>query len=584
MKKKIQILFIFSASLVVLLSGCRKDFDETVKIKDIIPEPTVFVETTVYGMVRDPDNKPLSYAKVSIGENEIVADRQGVFVFNNLLTPKYLSVVNARYFGYTTGHAIINTFAGDTGRLYLQLRKIKTLGSYTPGSDRRIIQTGSLRLTLDRMSFAKGDGSEYSDAVYVMGSLPKEADSAEQNEHLIARREGQDGILRSLASFSLSFSNSDGILQLHPGHAIATRWNINASDLDRAPDSIGLWRYDDLTDRWKETGRAGKKNKSYHFEISEGGQYRLASFSKMNYVSGTLQNTSGQKLTFAPLSFQYGNDAHIQIISTTAMGNYTLFLPSYSTPTMRVMTLCGETVGTLAISQMTNDIQWDHPEIIDDATSGHSFEGLMLDCDNEATSGGYVWVEGPEWTGEIFLTSGKGRFKGRLEACDDEKISLKGFDPIRKTEGEWLSLYLNDQTSEGLLKSCTNEIESFAYFIIEDRRINFTDCRLRTEIAGPNILASYVFEAKNTAFFIQHAYVERRIGSQQTEIWNIQDYTLSKFKYKVLEILSDPYIRKVKKSDGSIWVEFEITNANLLDKTRNRKIKHCRLHYFAPLK
>ncbi len=451
--------------LLALFSACRKDFDDTVKVTEITPDPTVKVESTIYGVVVDDSNEPLPFTNISLGNDEAITDKQGVFIMKNIYAPQYLGVLHVHHLNYTPEYHIINAFVGDTLRLFLHLSKERILGTIQPNTVKTTIKEELLHLFPDRVSYKDELQNEYTKTVYLRGRVVNRIKSIQQNTHSIAVKGNSKGILQQFALFEMYYRKESGFDLLYSNKNIPAQWDIIPELQTIAPTQLTVWHYDESTDLWRKSGEAKKVGTTYRFEVKESGKYCLASFSSMKYFSGTIKTSKGGNASFVPLSVKYGTFENTQHISTTHKGKFTVFLPENTSFSFNGYKLCGDVILSKTFSTTTQNTLLESPITLDDEENMHRFKGVLLDCDNNKLLNGYVSVSGEQWSNQIYLSNSDGKFAGTLETCKDEKIIIEGFDPNKSSSGLPISLYLNSRVSEGLVTSCKEDIAGKAYVV-----------------------------------------------------------------------------------------------------------------------
>jgi hypothetical protein len=224
---------------------------------------------SISGKVLDKDNVPISQAEVKAGNVTTRTDADGYFILNNVKVPTKTAFVKVEKSGYFQGS---RTFIAHNGAInYVNIRLIPKSNngnfSATAGGTVSIASGSTLNFQPNSIVDASNN-TAYSGSVTVSAFFidPSETDfiTIMPGDLRGVTTTGEERGLQSFGMMAVELTGSSGQkLQLANGKPATLNFNIPAALLSKAPATIPLWYFDELTGLWKEEGSATKQGDKY---------------------------------------------------------------------------------------------------------------------------------------------------------------------------------------------------------------------------------------------------------------------------------------------------------------------------------
>lgn len=262
---------LFSFIAITVFFSCKKN--NTTDPDPKLEEPNNAVNTLVFGVVTDENNKPLSGVTVNINNQDVLTDNNGGFTSKGVnITQR--TVLKANYNGYFQSIHLLELDGKKTQNVQIKLQKKVVVASFnaSSGTTANIGSSGaSVVFPADSYVDAKTN-QPYTGNIKVYARFAN-IDSPNFLETVPATMRATDanGTVNRLETFGmmevLMEDASGNPLQLSKNKATVKMPVANSQSVT-APNSIPLWSLDENTATWKQEGSATKQGNTYVGEVS----------------------------------------------------------------------------------------------------------------------------------------------------------------------------------------------------------------------------------------------------------------------------------------------------------------------------
>lgn len=294
--------YIFYYFIVILLIGCRKDFDiSTYSVSS--PFPKENVESNLRGIVTSEDGQPISQATIVVAGQTITTNRQGFFIVKKKLMDKYGQWVKASKGGYFTSGQFGFQTLGNSSFVHIRFIKkeqAQIFNSATGGT----ISANTSNPDLSKITFPANsiyyvnNGKRYDGPVHVYIKA-LQADSLNFVDRMPGDFRGKDKlgnakILSSYGMLALEIAGPLGEpLKMGDGQKAKISIQIPSTLQSNAPSQLPLYFLDEKTGIWIENGIAVQQNKSFTSEITNFGFINFATPDNYVFIEGGVSYTNG---------------------------------------------------------------------------------------------------------------------------------------------------------------------------------------------------------------------------------------------------------------------------------------------------
>ncbi len=430
------------------------------------------------GTVIDKNNSPIEGVTITIGNETVLTDNNGVFIIRDANVNEYFGYIKAEKTGYIHGSRSIVPSEG-TNKVTIMLLEANVVGTINSGSSETVALANGSSVSFDG-NFIKEDGSSYSGSVdVIMHHLDPVDEAMPMQMPGMLYAENEDGAERMLQTLGMLAAELRGTagedLNLAEGSTSEIKIPVDASLMNIAPATIPLWYFDEVNGYWKEEGSATLQGNMYVGTVSHFSFWNFDVPVETITLCITLTDESGNalnNLTLVITSEIYGT----RFSTTNELGEACGFTPSNESLVLNVYSydICGnsllytENIGPFSSDTNTTIIINTNPDIIEETVIG-----TIKTCDGDLVTNGYVQITYGNQTFTDSVTDGT--FEINLTRCAEyNTFSLSGFDYINtQTTGSINYTFTTPLTDIGNLNACNTITEIVEYTIDDNESIVF---------------------------------------------------------------------------------------------------------------
>ncbi len=452
------IIFIVSG-LILLSVSCRKDID-LVDTSYIFPGPKEYIKTSVGGIIVDEGDNVISNVKVSIGDKSLATDKNGIFLFKNIVVDSKNIYIRAEYPGYFTGSHTIITKPGTRNSIKIQLLSKTTVKTYQSNQIGSAIYN-DYSVEIPANAVITEDGTDYTGLVKIVSKwLDPTSDKLgdKMPGRLIGLSSG--GSITGLTTMGMIavelLNNADETLRLKDGFEATIKMKVPKSIVNKAPVVIPLWYFDEKNGIWKEEGSANLINGTYE------GKVKHFTFWNCDYnvpfveMVFKIVDQFGKPIEGAYVFAQILNLSSVGSGISDNNGEVSGFVPKDEIINIQV-SLPFSACMVPALTQQIGPYSQNSSIIltINNNLNNYTISGDVIDCDNNPVTEGYIYIKAKK---DIIWVNNSGHFEKTLMICGQPTVSiiLKGIDIInfKSSQDIILNLSSGDSVNIGTIQAC----------------------------------------------------------------------------------------------------------------------------------
>lgn len=265
--KIIALLFI-----IISISSCHKDEDESKMIATTIPTVKIFQEVTgdLIGYVYDENDQPVENALVTVYSGTTTTDKYGIYKFDNIKLDKLGTYIKVEKKGFVFGSDLVYPDK-STVYSYVNLLALSETGTFVAKDGGVIDIEGGGTITFPASDLLKQDGSEYIGKVVVTAKRLAPSDSNIEDKMPGGLRgettKGASVVLGTLGMIAVELRDDSGN-ELILKNPVTLSLPVEEAVLSNAPSEIPLWSFDEVRGYWKEEGKALLQDGNYIANLS----------------------------------------------------------------------------------------------------------------------------------------------------------------------------------------------------------------------------------------------------------------------------------------------------------------------------
>ncbi|MEO1030223.1 MAG: carboxypeptidase-like regulatory domain-containing protein [Bacteroidota bacterium] len=433
------------------------------------------------GTVIDINHNPIEAVTITIGNETVITDSNGVFVINNATVNERFGYVKAEKAGYIHGSRSVVPSSG-TNKVTIMLLEATIVGSVTSGSASEIVANDGSSVSFDG-NFIKEDGSSYSGSVdIIMHHLnPTDADMELQMPGMLyAENEaGAERMLQTLGMLAVELRGSGGEdLNLAEGSSSEIKIPVDPSLMATAPATIPLWYFDEAKGYWKEEGVATLQGDMYVGTVSHFSFWNCDIPAEAIMLCIDVVDASGQVFSYLKTSVtssiygtRGGNTNDLGIVCGLVPSNETLELNIHGSVLCDAELLHTETIGPFSADSSITVTVPDNPSMIQETITG-----ILNTCDGDPVTNGYVQINYDGLTFYEYVNDGS--FEIQLNRCSNSNstFSVLGSDFSNYQTTENLDYtFTTPTTNIGIINTCLSQDEYIQYVIDDSIFVTYTD-------------------------------------------------------------------------------------------------------------
>ena len=298
--------YFIHALIMLLFASCEIDNISDPTNSNQSTDPTEFtnnfgneITRNFIGEIIDINNLPLSSVAVTIGDQTVLTDNNGIFIINDAIVNERFGYVKANKAGYIHASRAVVPSEG-TNKVRIMMLSETVTGTTTSGIEETISLPNGASVALDG-NYINEDGEVYSGDVNVIMHFldPMDDDMEDQMPGMLyaANIQNEERMLKTFGMLAVELRGENGQdLNLAEDSSAEISVPVDESLIATAPNSIPLWHFDEVNGYWIEEGEATLVGNTYVGSVSH--------FTFWNYdipkeavnVCFTLENEIGNKL------------------------------------------------------------------------------------------------------------------------------------------------------------------------------------------------------------------------------------------------------------------------------------------------
>ena len=471
---------LFFLFLIIGLIGtsCRKN-------DDIItggPDPVIFVQTQVMGVIKDAQGQGLEGVNIRWGQQSATTDENGFYTFPSAAADEQGTVLQITANGYFNLTKTVVPI--PNGRTWLEaMLTPKTLSGTVQASAGGTVTINGAAVTLPAGGIVGSGNVPYTGTVNVYATWldPTSSTTLDRMPGNLSAitADDQSGSLATYGMIGVELETPSGApLQIAQGAEAQIRMNIPNAILADAPATISLWHFDVVKGKWIEEGVAEKVGNEYVGTVSHFSFWNCDIFFENVTLSGRVVDNNGTPLIgVRVLATLVNGDPNIPASAnawTNLDGEFGGKVPAGEVILIEILDQCGDVVFSQQVGPLSADL--DLGDItVDLAGNSIAITGSLVDCDDNPVTNGYVRVEVAGLT-VILPTATDGSVSAVVSTCDADELIAAGYD-VENLKSSPVQTYTSTGLSDldlGELSVCDN-LEEYILYTLDGITVLFAE-------------------------------------------------------------------------------------------------------------
>ncbi|HRW74718.1 MAG: hypothetical protein H6568_04295 [Lewinellaceae bacterium] len=471
---------LFFLFLIIGLIGtsCRKN-------DDIItggPDPVIFVQTQVMGVIKDAQGQGLEGVNIRWGQQSATTDENGFYTFPSAAADEQGTVLQITANGYFNLTKTVVPI--PNGRTWLEaMLTPKTLSGTVQASAGGTVTINGAAVTLPAGGIVGSGNVPYTGTVNVYATWldPTSSTTLDRMPGNLSAitADDQSGSLATYGMIGVELETPSGApLQIAQGAEAQIRMNIPNAILADAPATISLWHFDVVKGKWIEEGVAEKVGNEYVGTVSHFSFWNCDIFFENVTLSGRVVDNNGTPLIgVRVLATLVNGDPNIPASAnawTNLDGEFGGKVPAGEVILIEILDQCGDVVFSQQVGPLSADL--DLGDItVDLAGNSIAITGSLVDCDDNPVTNGYVRVEVAGLT-VILPTATDGSVSAVVSTCDADELIAAGYD-VENLKSSPVQTYTITGLSDldlGELSVCDN-LEEYILYTLDGITVLFAE-------------------------------------------------------------------------------------------------------------
>ncbi|MCC7030852.1 MAG: carboxypeptidase regulatory-like domain-containing protein [Chitinophagaceae bacterium] len=291
----------FAAVIVFGLQSCYKR-DYTTIDNNTTFDNTVTVTSSVYGIVQDEAGMPVKAAVVKTSGYTALTDDNGLFFFNNIITPSRATTVVVTKDGYFNGSRTLTVNANDKHTVKITMLAKGTSEVFFANNGGTVNFADGVSITFPANAIVnKQSGQPYNGQVYVFAKKIDPTTALGQTSMPGDLRgiatTGYEKLLRTFGMMVAELYDINGnALQIANTSSATLSLTVPASLLAMAPQNMVLWSFDETKGMWVEDGGAVLQGNKYVGAVKHFSFWNCDTPEAAIYLEMTVQDQNGNPL------------------------------------------------------------------------------------------------------------------------------------------------------------------------------------------------------------------------------------------------------------------------------------------------
>ncbi len=467
---------LFFLCLGLVFGACRKDLD-TDLVTTIDSNPPVIqidVNGDLAGSVNDEEGNPIVGALVSFNGNSQETDENGLYLFKNISLNGAGTLVYVEKEGYFHTSRRFYPFDNRTNYLEFELLDQQEIGRISANAGGRFTTLEGMSLDFPTNSIVDAMGNLYDGEVKVLAHWidPASTNLAEiMPGNLEAENEAGDAVsLVSYGMMAVELVGENGEeLNLGNGQKAQLGFPLSGDHRAAAPAEIPLWYYDEISGLWEEEGVAQLDGDQYLGEVSHFSFWNCDAPFPLIVIEGQVlvaDNGKGETVSMQKVKVQVKvADLNTASCGYTDDSGYFRGKVPAGVELELIFSLaddCNIPLLSIKVGPFNVDTDLGEIKLTDLINSNSVFvEGVLLDCDDNQLSEGWLKVEKPGRDNYYYIDNGLvNLFVTNCTGVNE--LTVTGIDRINRTEGDPItSPIVSNGVDLGFVSTCENVLMEF---------------------------------------------------------------------------------------------------------------------------
>ena len=474
--------FVLLIAFCAFLTSCATEEITVTETDPVFPDQGEIINTTLTGRVANVSGQPVEGALVTClscnPSQSMETDAYGNYAFNKVSHKGELSllaVTSTGNFDNYRRHSVQKDLASYSSII---VREKALLGTANTNQAETLTHQSGATISLPENAIRDEAGNNYNGdyQVYLSWIDPSAPDLNETMMGDLSAIDA-DGQLVGLSTFGMlqvELEAEDGSpLNLQENQTAELSFPVPAELLDKAPESIPLWSYDEENGYWLEEGEALLTGSNYVGLVSHFSTWNVDSKVEdaIDICGSITLSTRGDEF---PLSYY---EVTISGNSFNGVGGWLsedgtfnfINIPPNQNITLSVKDYCGNEVYSTVVEAGTDNIKLDPIVLRDNAGVNYlAFCGNALDCNGLPVGEGYVSIDIGATRQYNIPLGPEGQFEIVLPVCNQFELTLRVINLEDFGISNEIKITEVDQDLELIDLIVCSEFDEYFYLSISD--------------------------------------------------------------------------------------------------------------------
>ncbi len=414
------------------------------------------------GKLSDIDSQPLEDVKITIANQAVLTDANGVFVLNEVAVNEKFAFIKAEKETYILGSRTIVPAANGSNFIDITLLKKNNIANVDSGEASEVSLSNGAKVTFGG-SFVDASGAPYSGEVEVSMHYLEPNQTATFSQMpgtLFGKRENNEAsAMETYGMLAINLYSPTGeVLNIAEDTPSEIRFPVSTTT-PNAPSSIPLWYFDETVGYWKEQGAATKVNGEYVAEVSHFTWWNCDLAIETVELCFELKKDLALPNSYFTIK-RTSNNQLVYSGNTNEQGINCGLIPKNETLSFSLLSDCGFNAQkvTQEIGPYTDDsssVSIDINELIGIALT--TFTATVRNCDNEPLVNGYAFVYTKNSVAEPkLLPIINGQIEQAFSSCKEGEYGVIVIDVDTGEVSDEIAVIINEDgiTNLDLLQTC----------------------------------------------------------------------------------------------------------------------------------
>ena len=419
-------LLIWGLMLVLLGTGCEKEYDIFVPNGEAPIEDIVLVNNSVYGTVQDYFGNPVSGAIVMTKYGQTTTNEDGIFSLPDLFIRSDQGLIEVQHPDYfPVGRTFV---AGDDQlRIFHFTLQAKDLsGTFESQSGGEVNFPGGAFLEFPANAFQDVEGNAYEGLVLVKAQILDPAEAAMSQKLPASLWSNHQNVLKPYAYIHFELVGIDGQVLFLDQSTSATLFLPKPDFLEVGESALDLWRYQPGEGTWQADGQLDLSGDYIIMQEAFPGSWICAQEVPSVLLSGRVADEVGTAYPHLSMELVYAQGPVHSSFQSLVDGTFSLKVPSGEALELHVLDNCGEVIYSLPLGPLSEANQLPTINLEQSNFFPLVLEPVLRNCAADAILEGYYQVTIDDQVHTIF--SNNGNWRTALSTCNANTFSIQGFD------------------------------------------------------------------------------------------------------------------------------------------------------------